>query len=354
MTARKLLVGIAAVGGALMLWRARNRDARVRELRRRLDERTEALRRSDEQFLRSEAALRENRTKYRVVFDNAPDAFLILAHGDVFVDCNKATERMLGGPRDRIVGQEPAALSPPTQPDGRTSAQATRAILDTASRTENTSFEWVHRRFDGSDVVVEVSMAPIQWEDRPAWFITWRDATERKLLQQELQQRATTDPLTGVLNRQQFSHLANAEIKRSQRTGRPLAVAVLDLDHFKPVNDTYGHAMGDQALVAFTRLCRATIRTTDILARLGGDEFLLMFPETTGEQAEQLLGRIRAALAGSPIEVGDIRLDLTVSAGIASWTGPGDTLDRLVERADRALYRAKEMGRNRVVRNPAA
>lgn len=291
----------------------------------------------------------DSEEKYRVVFHHAPDAFLILGPEAVFVDCNEVAQRMLSGHRDQIVGHTPWALSPPYQFDGSSSEEKAHAILAKASRSEDTSFEWLHRRFDGKDVVVEVSMAPIQWEGEPAWFITWRDATERRRLHQELQERATTDPLTGLVNRQQFRQLAGDEIRRTRRLGHDLAVAILDIDHFKDVNDTYGHGVGDQALLEFTETCRTTIRGIDRLGRLGGDEFILLLPETGVEQARLLLERIRRAVEARVIVVDGIPLDLTVSAGVAGWRGDGDSLAELIERADQALYGAKQAGRNRTV-----
>lgn len=298
-----------------------------------------------------EAALRASEEKYRVVFDSSPDAFLILTRtGEpVFVDCNNATQRMLRGEREQIVGQTPWALSPPTQFDGRSSEKAARTILTELSPHDSSSFEWVHRRFDGTDVVVEVSLAPIAWEGELASFITWRDVTERRRQQQELQERATTDALTGVVNRRQFLHLTRGEIRRTRRLGHPLTVAVLDLDGFKDVNDSYGHGVGDQALLAFTETCRETIREIDTLGRLGGDEFVLLLPETSVDGAHPLLERLRRAVEDRLMALDGIPLHLTVSSGVAGWRGEGDSLDELVERADQALYAAKQAGRNRTV-----
>lgn len=357
MTREKLLAWAALAGGAWALWQGRRvLEQRRTDLQRGLVDRADELSRADALFQqevadrrRAEASLEASEAKYRLVFDHSPDAFLILDSNSVFVDCNPAAERMLRGDRDRIVGQQPWTLSPATQPGGRTSRASAQRILAAAPRFANTSFEWVHRRFDGSDVVVDVSMAPIQWDGEPSWFITWRDATERKRLHAELHEQATTDSLTGVLNRHRFMQIATREIRRAQRLGSPLAMAVLDLDHFKRINDTYGHAVGDQVLQAVTTTCCQAIREIDVFGRLGGDEFVLLLPETGGEQAVTLLERLRAKLALTPIGVEGDSVEVTVSAGVATWDGAGDYLDALIDRADRAMYRAKESGRNRVV-----
>ncbi len=163
---------------------------------------------------------------------------------------------------------------------------------------------------------------------------------------------ATRDELTGLLNRRAMQDLIALEHRRSARSGRPLLLAQLDIDHFKPVNDTHGHATGDRALQAFANTVRSAVRDTDVLARWGGEEFVLMLSDTQLDGARELLERIRLAVAAMEIPHATGTLHLTVSAGLALHL-PGDSVEHTLERADQALYTAKALGRNRVVVAPS-
>ena len=165
--------------------------------------------------------------------------------------------------------------------------------------------------------------------------------------------RATTDPLTGLLNRAAFEERALAELARAGRTGRSLAVAMLDVDHFKSFNDRFGHLAGDAALTAVARSVARTVRGIDAAGRYGGEEFIVLLVEADAEAALHAAERIRAAVAslGPP----RIPTGVTVSAGIATHRGDFErtSLESLVARADAALYAAKKAGRDRVVLEPA-
>jgi diguanylate cyclase (GGDEF)-like protein len=120
---------------------------------------------------------------------------------------------------------------------------------------------------------------------------------------------------------------------------------MIDADHFKRINDTYGHQTGDEVLREISTRCRQTLRSNDVFGRYGGEEFLVVFPETTIDEAGAVAERLRVAVGGQPIQIGDKALEVTVSIGLASHA-PGHDLDKLVERADAALYAAKQSGRN--------
>lgn len=162
---------------------------------------------------------------------------------------------------------------------------------------------------------------------------------------------ATRDELTGLLNRRAMHDLLDLEHRRSQRSGCPLLLAQLDIDHFKRINDTHGHATGDRALQAFASTVRSNVRSTDVLARWGGEEFVLMLADTDPGGARDLLERIRLAVAAMEMPLANDTLRMTVSAGLAQHQH-GDTVEQTLERADQALYAAKSQGRNRVVVAP--
>ena len=179
---------------------------------------------------------------------------------------------------------------------------------------------------------------------------------QREALAQALEvnrELATRDELTGLINRRAMLDLMALEHRRSLRSGRPMLLAQLDIDHFKPINDQHGHATGDRALQAFAGTVAASVRDTDVLARWGGEEFVLMLTDTSAEHARELLERIRQAVQALEIAHSAGSLQLTVSIGLAQHL-PGDTVEHTLERADQALYRAKALGRNRVVVAPAA
>ena len=162
-------------------------------------------------------------------------------------------------------------------------------------------------------------------------------------------ERALRDELTGLYNRRFMLEMMHLEGARAQRSLQPLLVAQLDLDHFKAVNDTYGHAAGDQALCAFAGAVAGCIRSTDTLARWGGEEFVLLMSNTTAENGARLLERVRAKVQASPVVLATgASIHLTVSIGAAQLQARQETPIGLLHRADAALYAAKAQGRNRV------
>ena len=170
---------------------------------------------------------------------------------------------------------------------------------------------------------------------------------------EQIRQLATHDDLTGLLNRRAMLDRMQLEQRRSLRSGSPLLIAQLDIDHFKAVNDTHGHAAGDLVLQSFADTVRRNVRDTDVLARWGGEEFVLLLCDTPAADAVALMERLRQAVQAMqvPVPQGGQPITVTVSIGLARHT-PADPLAGTLERADRALYAAKAGGRNRVVPAP--
>jgi diguanylate cyclase (GGDEF)-like protein len=174
-------------------------------------------------------------------------------------------------------------------------------------------------------------------------------AISRERLEREQHEKAQTDLLTGALNRRAFAAYAERLMLRHQMANKPLSVLLFDVDDFKSINDGYGHAGGDQALVSFVALARDSIRPGDFLFRLGGDELCCLLPETTAAQAAQVGERVRLRVAAAATEIGGASVTMTTSIGVASTESCGYGLDHLMQQADMALYAAKQQGRNRVV-----
>ena len=170
----------------------------------------------------------------------------------------------------------------------------------------------------------------------------------------ELQRLAALDPLTEHYNRRVIEDFGRREVVRSRRHQLPIAVALVDIDHFKAVNDTHGHAAGDAAIRHVAFVLERTLRGQDLFGRYGGDEFVVVMPDTGGEEARRACERLRETIANTALAFGDSRFACNVSIGVASLRGDEADFERLVRTADGALYEAKRQGRNRVRLGPTA
>jgi diguanylate cyclase (GGDEF)-like protein len=176
-----------------------------------------------------------------------------------------------------------------------------------------------------------------------------REIEERKSAQETLQKLASIDPLTGVLNRREFFVLGESEVQHAVQAGRPLTVILFDIDRFKQVNDSYGHAIGDQFLIHTTKILRECLRQGEIIGRYGGDEFVVLLPGSNRFHGEQVAERIREKIASQCIATSKGDLSITLSLGIADMSQTDtSTLETVLALADQALYTAKRAGRNQL------
>lgn len=159
---------------------------------------------------------------------------------------------------------------------------------------------------------------------------------------------ARIDPLTGLYNRRAFLERASDELRRARRYNKPLSLAMIDLDHFKTINDRWGHAIGDQVLVAFAGILKNHMRGVDVVARVGGEEFVMLMTETAYEDAMQVAERIRKDIKANSLQIDNAELSWTASLGVTVLDADEDSVSGALVRADRALYRAKQNGRDRV------
>lgn len=178
-------------------------------------------------------------------------------------------------------------------------------------------------------------------------MLTFVDVTDLVRNAQQLEVLATTDPLTGLFNRRQFLTMTDAEWSRFQRYYRSLSVLMVDIDHFKSINDRFGHAVGDEAIRAVADICVRGKRKSDVVGRVGGEEFAVLLPETTLSRARTVAERIRKRVEGLTLTAEDRPVQLTVSVGVAEAITSMPGVDALMKAADAALYQAKEGGRNR-------
>ena len=161
---------------------------------------------------------------------------------------------------------------------------------------------------------------------------------------------ATIDPLTGAYSRRTFHDIAERELSRIRRAGQPLSIIIIDIDHFRPVNERHGNRVGDEVLQKIADIVRSALRQEDMLVRYGGEEFLVLLPDVPGPGAVVVAGRIRKAVEAEPLAVGGLQLPFTVSVGVSARLDEGpESIESLLARADQALSLAKQRGRNRVV-----
>jgi diguanylate cyclase (GGDEF)-like protein len=213
-------------------------------------------------------------------------------------------------------------------------------VFDTESRNQIHSIEVIHQ--------LEAAR-----KDAEIYRLRNVELTEeierRKQAEEGLKRAAILDPLTSLYNRRYFVAQAKKEITRSIRYPHPIALFMLDIDHFKDVNDKYGHLVGDEVLIEIANRIRRSLRKVDIPGRYGGEEFVVLLPETDLEEASRAAERLRLSITTQPTNTSRLTVLVTVSIGVASmFKGESLTVNDLIERADLALYHAKQNGRNRV------
>jgi diguanylate cyclase (GGDEF)-like protein/PAS domain S-box-containing protein len=294
-------------------------------------------------------ALRLSEERFSKAFRASPDPMILSAidTGQV-LDINVGFTEQYGYTREETIGR--TTLDIGLWADLQQRAD-TAALM--RERGELRNHEVDFRTKDGRIVTVLGSAAKLSIDGHDHWLVQFRDITERKRLLLALENQARTDYLTGLANRRYFMERAEQEVSRLKRHGGDIAVLMLDLDHFKRINDDYGHRTGDETLRAFSQCCRLAVRDIDILARMGGEEFAILLPQTSDAQAVEVAERIRRTTADIALRAEDGRdVSITVSIGIATTSGENDNdnlIEMLLNNADKALYCAKEGGRNRVI-----
>lgn len=255
---------------------------------------------------------------------------------------NAAFEELMGYSRSDVLGENPRCFK-----SGRQDSAFYRGMWEALERGKTFRGEFVNRRRDGTLIHLEQTITPVLDDhgEISHYVALGKDVTDRVRMEDEIRRVAHTDWLTGVANRLSVGTTLEAEVERSHRYGRPLSLIMFDLDHFKAVNDRYGHEAGDEVLKALARTVTTELRDADTLGRWGGEEFLIVVPETRLIGATALAEKLREAVAG--MSVPGVPL-VTASFGVAELAS-GDSAKLLARRADEAMYQAKQTGRDRVV-----
>ena len=189
-------------------------------------------------------------------------------------------------------------------------------------------------------------------ETEPMYSLIMRDISERREASEQHRLATACDHLTGIANRRAFFEAAEREIARRKKSPRPLSLVLFDADHFKAVNDTYGHPAGDAVLCHLAKLLMSTFRQVDVVARVGGEEFAVLLPSTDLQTALKIANRLRENVESQVVEVDGVKIRFTVSGGVASMDENTSSLDAVMKLADKALYQAKSSGRNRIEAHP--
>jgi len=307
-----------------------------------------------------DSQLSVNGKLFQYIIEHCADAVVAIDGAQKIVLFNEAAEAMFGYPRDAVTGADIGLLLPQDLRKRHT------GLVDGFVQEDEGSARYMGERGrrihglrrDGTVFPAEISIMRSGDVDTPVMVAIVRDMSDQRHLEQALHNLASTDSLTGVLNRRAFTERVEPVLAAAHELGRPVSVLLMDLDNFKRLNDTYGHAVGDLAITQASNSFADCLRKTDLLCRWGGEEFVALLPQANARAAFAIAERVRGRIEEDRLYSADVReaVRFTASIGIAVRTQGAETFDNLLNRADAALYQAKQEGRNRVIvadENPA-
>ncbi len=296
---------------------------------------------------RAQAALQESEQRFRDVARAAGEYIWETDRQWRYTYLSPQVEKVLGSSPDELLGRSLFDFIPPGERNERRSwfrklAEQKKEFSGLELRTMDTSGRIIWQQMSGVPIL-----------DQDGGVRGYRgaglDITVRKDMEAELKRLAITDPLTGAFNRRHFLEKGQVELERARRYGQELSVLMIDLDHFKHINDTYGHAAGDQVLREMVKTSSRILRSSDVFGRLGGEEFGAILPHTDPQSARETAERLRRALAEMAVSTSQGLVRFTVSIGVSMIERGDKDISQAMKRADQALYQAKAGGRDRVV-----
>ncbi len=308
----------------------------------------DATLRANRRLAESEAALR----LAGAVMEVSPIGIVVTDAQRRIVSVNPAFTRITGYGAEEVIGQDPHMLASGRHDDG-----FYRTMWLQIDRTGIWEGELLNRRKAGDEYAQMLSISRVR--DATGQVVNYvgmfQDVTERREAEDRIRYLAHHDHLTGLPNRAHFLSQASQELASAKRYGRRLAVLFIDLDRFKPINDTHGHEAGDAVLIGVAKRLKHLLRESDLVCRQGGDEFVVLTPEYRDTEGLKELAHKLCDTIAAPYEVGDLRLSLSASIGIATYPEHGQSLDALIQNADAAMYLAKSDPSERVrLAQPAA
>jgi diguanylate cyclase (GGDEF)-like protein/PAS domain S-box-containing protein len=301
----------------------------------------------------AELAASEARTT--AIVNTAVDAIITADAAGRIESINPATEQIFGYDAKELIGQSVSVLMP--ESDGREHEDHVHRFVESGrAQVLGMGRETVAKRKSGATFPIDISVSKAEVQDGLVFVGLIRDITERKRAEAELQaakeaaeEAARRDPLTGLWNHNRILEHLIEELSRSDRLGTPVSVAMVDLDHFKQINDTHGHMVGDEVLREVSRRLAEVVRLYDKVGRFGGEEFVVVLPGTSQAEAEAAAERIREELARAPVDTSVGPIEVTASLGVVTRQGElANDATTLLVAADTALYSSKESGRDRV------
>lgn len=270
-----------------------------------------------------------------ILVENMIDGVVVVDHEDRIVDLNPAAQTIFSLSMESLGTTAQFAIM-----DHLT-------IMPTEDKDAAPTYIFNPR---GQNTTYNVQISPITWKDRNLGkLITARDVTDQKRIENQLHQLAITDSLTGIFNHRHFYELLRIEVNRARRLQHPLAAIFFDIDHFKRINDQYGHLVGDQILRELAQTCKQELRPYDIFARYGGEEFIILMSATGPTDAFTIAERIRTRIETHLFNTSSGTLQLTISLGISQLDLEDETqsFEDLIDQADTAMYTSKKAGRNK-------
>lgn len=292
--------------------------------------------------------LTESENRFRSVVESANDAIILIGQSGEIMSWNRSAETTFGYNESEILLKPLSTLFPASYSQNLSPNEACDPLITSGLlRPGSKATELNGLKQDGTEFPLEISLS--SWETSEGIFYSGivRDVTERKFLEEQLTHQALHDPLTKLANRALFRDRVEHAIDRGGRRRSPIAVLFLDLDNFKSVNDTLGHAAGDELLVSVTERLQACLRTTDTPARLGGDEFAVLVEDLENtDGAVMIAERIRSVLE-APMSICGTEIFVSTSIGIATTVSFKETPEHLLRNADVAMYMSKSSGKNR-------
>jgi len=291
--------------------------------------------------------IEETEEVFLSAFNYAAIGMALVAPDGTWLKVNNALCSIVGYSQQELLSKTFQDITHPD--DLNEDLRLVHQLLDGEIDTYQMEKRYFHR--DGRVIHILLSVSLVRRPDgTPRFFVSQiQDVTRQKALEEELARLAREDELTKVFNRRYFREFATREVIRGGRFREPQALLMIDIDHFKRINDTYGHDIGDVVLCAMARECGRSLRSVDVFGRLGGEEFAALLLSTDLEIARMLAERLRKRIEDLVVEAAGHSIRFTVSIGLVAFTETNLSLDALLKKADEALYEAKDTGRNKVV-----
>ncbi|MEL0658061.1 diguanylate cyclase [Psychromonas arctica] len=293
-------------------------------------------------------------SEIRNITETAIDAIITMDDDSTILSWNNAATHLFGYTEEEAIGQSVSIIIPKNMRKSHFNGVA-NISSEKQSKIIGKTVEVEGLRKNGDTFPLSLSVS--NWVSKRGRIfcgilrdISLRVEAEKKITEQnkQLQLISVTDPLTGAFNRRQFDLVGNEEFARCRRGAKPYTILMLDIDHFKVINDIYGHALGDEAIIETVSIIKQTIRQQDSLFRLGGEEFAIILPETSLTSSQKLAQRIRVSIENIEIHTALGNIKYTISIGVAEFSARDENITTTLKHADEALYKAKSLGRNRV------